>query len=160
MLFCNASVDQLEPVVTRHDIKLKEWTSWLSPYICLLINTGLIDSRLRSIAEITPRFLGKAKKPISAFLYDEHSHTVNYTAPIKREEIMDMVGFQKLLDACLKKDIMLTIKSIDFQTLRIKFDPTSRFSKSSFWKLCIPMLSIVTPAFFNLSNLSLLASEG
>ncbi len=97
------------------------------------INTGLIDSRLRSIAEITPRFLGKAKKPISAFLYDEHSHTVNYTAPIKREEIMDMVGFQKLLDACLKKDIMLTIKSIDFQTLRIKFDPTSRFSKSSFW---------------------------
>ena len=114
------------------------------------MDIGGIDRRLRSIAEITPRFLSKAKKPVSSFLYDAHSHIVHYTALIKREEIMDMVGFQNLLDACLKKDIMLTIKAIDFQTLKVKFDPTSRFSKSSFWgtsyKNLYPTIQLKLPA--------------
>ena len=40
MLFCNAPADQLEPVLSAHNIDRREWTSWTSPYICLLIDTG------------------------------------------------------------------------------------------------------------------------
>ena len=115
------------------------------------MDIGAIDKQLREIAKITPRFLDKEKKPVSAFLYDAHSHMIHYTSSIKKEEIMDMVGFQNLLDACLKKDIMLTIKAIDFQTLKVKFDPTSRFSKSSFWgtsyKNLYPTIQLKLPVY-------------
>ena len=57
MLFCNAPVDQLEPLLAQHNIKLNEWAAWVSPYICLLINTGeqlvLVDTGANGLSPDT-----------------------------------------------------------------------------------------------------------
>ena len=57
LLFCNAPADQLEPVLAQHNIKLKEWTAWVSPYTCLLINTGeqlvLVDTGANGLSPDT-----------------------------------------------------------------------------------------------------------
>ena len=113
--------------------KIKNLKSSFQKAIDKAINVGEIDKRFREIAKITPKFRGKAKNPVSSFLYDIHSHMVHHNSLIKKEEIMDMVGFQNLLDACFEKDVMLTIETIDSQTLNIQFDPTSCSSESSFF---------------------------
>ena len=57
MLFCNAPIDQLEPVLAQHNINLKEWGAWASPYNCLLINTGkqlvLVDTGAKGLSPDT-----------------------------------------------------------------------------------------------------------
>ncbi|MFH1158881.1 MAG: hypothetical protein V1721_08430 [Pseudomonadota bacterium] len=95
------------------------------------IDLGEIDRRLRGISEVTPRFLDTASRPSSTFLYDAYSHTISYASPIRRDEITNMVGFRKLLHACFREDVMLTVKSPDIRTLNIRFEPTSHFSESS-----------------------------
>jgi len=48
LLFTNASKDRLEKTLHEHNIRLERWTEWVSPYICLTLNTGkhrvLIDT--------------------------------------------------------------------------------------------------------------------
>ncbi|MCK5658997.1 MAG: hypothetical protein KAH96_03880 [Alphaproteobacteria bacterium] len=105
---------------------------------------GKIDRQLRSISEVTPRFLDTADKPASTFMYDPYKHTINYTFPIKIDEITKMVGFQRLLNACFEKDVMITIEASDAKTLNIQFEPTSHFSKSS---VLIPVMKIQTKRF-------------
>jgi len=92
---------------------------------------GEIDRRLRDISKVTPHFLDTMDKPTSTFIYDPYKHTISYTPLIKIDEITKMIGFQKLLDACFEKDVMITIESSDVQTINIQFEPTSHFSKSS-----------------------------
>ena len=40
LLFTNASNGLLEQVLSEHDLQLKEWVEWVSPYICVVIDTG------------------------------------------------------------------------------------------------------------------------
>ena len=39
-LFGNVSRDDLEKTLGKHNLHPESWTEWLSPYICLLVNTG------------------------------------------------------------------------------------------------------------------------
>ena len=47
-LFANAPKKQLEQSLRKHGLNPEQWTGWVSPYICLMINTGkhrvLIDT--------------------------------------------------------------------------------------------------------------------
>lgn len=40
LLFPHAPREPLVQALHKHNLKLEEWTSWVSPYNCLLINTG------------------------------------------------------------------------------------------------------------------------
>jgi len=40
LLFGNAPRKQLEQTLRKHNIQPDLWTEWISPYNCLLINTG------------------------------------------------------------------------------------------------------------------------
>ena len=95
------------------------------------INFGEIDRRLRGISKIVPPFLKTANKHASTFLYDANTYTIKYNSLIKRSEIINMVGFQELLKSCSEKDIMITIKALNIRALKIQFEPTSHFLKSS-----------------------------
>jgi len=39
-LFNNAPRERLEQVLREHDIQPEQWVAWVSPYICLVIDTG------------------------------------------------------------------------------------------------------------------------
>jgi hypothetical protein len=39
LLFANAPSEELEQVLREHKLQPAEWGEWISPYICLLINT-------------------------------------------------------------------------------------------------------------------------
>lgn len=41
LLFANAPKEHLERVLREHDLRAEQWTEWVSPYICLMINTGM-----------------------------------------------------------------------------------------------------------------------
>ncbi|MFN2178529.1 MAG: MBL fold metallo-hydrolase [Candidatus Promineifilaceae bacterium] len=53
LLFCNAPQEQLTQILQEHGIELEQWSEWVSPYICLLIKTGLhnvlVDTGIGSI---------------------------------------------------------------------------------------------------------------
>jgi glyoxylase-like metal-dependent hydrolase (beta-lactamase superfamily II) len=40
LLFSNAPRGDLEHTLRQHNIQPKHWAEWISPYICLLVNTG------------------------------------------------------------------------------------------------------------------------
>jgi glyoxylase-like metal-dependent hydrolase (beta-lactamase superfamily II) len=64
-LFANASRDPLEHVLGKHNIKPEQWSEWVSPYICLLINTGshrvLVDTGADGLGSNTGRLLQNLK---------------------------------------------------------------------------------------------------
>jgi hypothetical protein len=39
-LFANAPREILEQALREHNLRSERWTEWISPYICLLIDTG------------------------------------------------------------------------------------------------------------------------
>jgi len=41
-LFANAPSNELKPLLRAHSIEPELWTEWVSPYICLLVDTGQV----------------------------------------------------------------------------------------------------------------------
>jgi hypothetical protein len=40
LLFANAPRELLRKTLSKHSLQLGQWQEWVSPYICLVINTG------------------------------------------------------------------------------------------------------------------------
>ncbi len=64
-LFGNAPRELLEQVLCEHELELEQWVEWVSPYICLLINTGehrvLIDTGADGLGSNTGKLLKNLK---------------------------------------------------------------------------------------------------
>ncbi len=60
LLFANASPESLAPVRLHYELPSR-WTNWISPYICLLVNTGkylvLIDTGAGNLAPTTGKLI-------------------------------------------------------------------------------------------------------
>jgi len=60
-LFGNAPKKHLEQTLVKHNIQADSWTEWISPYICLLINTGefhvLVDTGANGLDPNTGRLI-------------------------------------------------------------------------------------------------------
>ncbi len=60
-LFANAPREQLEQALRQHGIPAEQWLEWVSPYICLVVNTGehlvLVDTGADGLAPSTGRLL-------------------------------------------------------------------------------------------------------
>jgi glyoxylase-like metal-dependent hydrolase (beta-lactamase superfamily II) len=60
-LFSNASKEPLEQALREHELRPEGWTEWVSPYICLLIDTGeqlvLVDTGAGGLGQDTGRLL-------------------------------------------------------------------------------------------------------
>ncbi len=64
-LFANAPREPLEQVLRQHNLRPEQWTEWVSPYICLVINTGdhrvLVDTGADGLGPNTGRLLQNLK---------------------------------------------------------------------------------------------------
>ncbi len=64
-LFANAPREPLEQVFREHELEPEQWAEWVSPYICLLINTGehrvLIDTGADGLGPNTGKLLENLK---------------------------------------------------------------------------------------------------
>jgi len=60
-LFANAQREHLERVLREHNLDLEQWTEWISPYICLVVDTGkhrvLVDTGADSLGPDTGKLL-------------------------------------------------------------------------------------------------------
>ncbi len=60
-LFANAPKERLEQKLREHNIQPEQWGEWISPYICLVINTGkhrvLVDTGAGSLGPKTGKLL-------------------------------------------------------------------------------------------------------
>lgn len=60
-LFANAPKEQLDQALRQYDLQPEHWTEWVSPYICLVIDTGehrvLVDTGAGSLAPSTGKLL-------------------------------------------------------------------------------------------------------
>lgn len=60
-LFSKAPKERLEQVLREHDLRPEQWAEWISPYICLLVNTGrnrvLVDTGAGSLGPNTGKLL-------------------------------------------------------------------------------------------------------
>jgi len=60
-LFANAPRESLEQALREHDIQPEQWVEWVSPYICLVVNTGrhlvLVDTGSGGLDENTGKLL-------------------------------------------------------------------------------------------------------
>lgn len=61
LLFSNAPGNQLGEALHEHDIQPQQWTEWVSPYICLLVNTGdqrvLVDTGANGLSPNTGKLI-------------------------------------------------------------------------------------------------------
>lgn len=61
LLFGNAPTEHLEQTLRQHNIQPEHWTEWISPYICLLVNTSehlvLVDTGAGGLGPNTGRLL-------------------------------------------------------------------------------------------------------
>lgn len=61
LLFSNAPKGQLEKTLREHDLQPEQWTQWVSPYTCLVIDTGrhrvLVDTGAGDLVPTTGRLL-------------------------------------------------------------------------------------------------------
>ncbi len=61
LLFVNAPRRRLGQVLREHNLHPEQWAEWISPYICLLVNTGkhrvLVDTGADGLAPSTGRLL-------------------------------------------------------------------------------------------------------
>ncbi len=64
-LFANAPRELLEQVLRKHSLQLEQWPEWVSPYICLVINTGehrvLVDTGANGLGPNTGKLLQNLK---------------------------------------------------------------------------------------------------
>jgi glyoxylase-like metal-dependent hydrolase (beta-lactamase superfamily II) len=64
-LFTNAPREYLEQMLGKHNLNLEQWTKWVSPYICLAINTGehqvLVDTGAGGLAPTTGKLVQNLK---------------------------------------------------------------------------------------------------
>jgi glyoxylase-like metal-dependent hydrolase (beta-lactamase superfamily II) len=64
-LFSNAPEEYLEQTLRKHNLSLEQWTEWVSPYICLVINTGehrvLVDTGAGGLAPTTGKLVQNLK---------------------------------------------------------------------------------------------------
>jgi len=64
-LFANASGEQLEQALREHNLPPEQWAEWVSPYICLTVNTGkhqvLVDTGAGSLGPDTGKLLQNLK---------------------------------------------------------------------------------------------------
>jgi glyoxylase-like metal-dependent hydrolase (beta-lactamase superfamily II) len=60
-LFVNAQRENLDPVLHQHNLSLEQWREWVSPYICLAVNTGknqvLVDTGAGAFTPTTGKLL-------------------------------------------------------------------------------------------------------
>jgi len=60
-LFANAPRERLEETLREHNLYLGQWAEWVSPYICLAVNTGehqvLVDTGAGDLAPSTGKLL-------------------------------------------------------------------------------------------------------
>ena len=65
-LFANAPKEQLDNVLHQHDLDIESWSEWVSPYICLLIDTGkqlvLVDTGAGDLSPETGKLPDNLKK--------------------------------------------------------------------------------------------------
>jgi len=65
-LFANASEEQLNNVLHEYNLDSKTWSEWVSPYICLLIDTGqqlvLVDTGAGNLSPETGKLPENLKK--------------------------------------------------------------------------------------------------
>ena len=61
LLFVNAPGKRLEQVLSEHSLQAEKWAEWISPYICLVVDTGkhlvLVDTGADGLAPSTGRLL-------------------------------------------------------------------------------------------------------
>jgi glyoxylase-like metal-dependent hydrolase (beta-lactamase superfamily II) len=61
LLFANAPTTPLKQALRAHGLQLTQWTEWVSPYICLVIDTGehtvLVDTGAGNLGPHTGRLL-------------------------------------------------------------------------------------------------------
>ena len=64
-LFTNAPREQLGQTLGEHNLDPEQWTEWVSPYICLVVNTGehqvLVDTGAGSLAPTTGKLVQNLK---------------------------------------------------------------------------------------------------
>jgi len=64
-LFTNAPRQRLEQALREHNLQLENWVEWVSPYICLTVNTGehrvLVDTGANGLDPNTGRLLQNLK---------------------------------------------------------------------------------------------------
>jgi glyoxylase-like metal-dependent hydrolase (beta-lactamase superfamily II) len=60
-LFANAPKERLEQVLSEHSLQPEQWIEWISPYICVVVDTGkhrvLVDTGAGALAPNTGRLL-------------------------------------------------------------------------------------------------------
>ncbi len=60
-LFVNAPRQRLEQVLRENDLQEERWVEWMSPYICLVVNTGkhlvLVDTGADGLGPDTGKLL-------------------------------------------------------------------------------------------------------
>jgi glyoxylase-like metal-dependent hydrolase (beta-lactamase superfamily II) len=60
-LFANAPRERLEQVLGEHNLQPEQWAEWISPYICLVVNTGehqvLVDTGADGLSPSTGKLL-------------------------------------------------------------------------------------------------------
>jgi glyoxylase-like metal-dependent hydrolase (beta-lactamase superfamily II) len=60
-LFANAPKERLEQVLREHSLQPEQWIEWISPYICVVVDTGkhqvLVDTGAGGLAPNTGRLL-------------------------------------------------------------------------------------------------------
>ena len=65
ILFSNAPTEVLARVLGEHDLQPEQWTEWISPYTCLLVNTSdhlvLVDTGAGGLAPSTGRLIHNLK---------------------------------------------------------------------------------------------------
>jgi len=64
-LFANARREQLEQTLHEYNLTPEQWTEWVSPYICLVVNTGehriLVDTGANGLTPNTGKLLPNLK---------------------------------------------------------------------------------------------------
>jgi len=64
-LFANAPRERLEETLREHNLYLEQWAEWVSPYICLAVNTGqhqvLVDTGANGLGPDTGKLVQNLK---------------------------------------------------------------------------------------------------
>ena len=65
LLFTNAPKEQLKQAIRAYDIEPEKWEKWVSPYTCLMINTGrnqvLVDTGAGDMAPTTGKLIANLR---------------------------------------------------------------------------------------------------